>query len=171
MTDAEAHAVVSERMPDGLFTGDGPVEVHVDKDEILIVGAVDPEGLPDADDPGHEAAAEERIDEFRAATREARITFARSIERRTGRKVSWGARCGELGLLFTHLNVPVMSRLRLREREVLDTLVAAGVSRSRSDALAWCVRRVRDDQAEWLSDIREAFDAVAKVREQGPDKA
>ena len=37
-----------------------------------------------------------------------------------------------------------MTRLRMRERQTLDTLVGAGVARSRSDALAWCVRLVRE---------------------------
>ena len=41
--------------------------------------------------------------------------------------------------LFTVASVPVMTRLRQPERVVLDTLVDAGVARSRSDALAWAV--------------------------------
>ena len=54
-----------------------------------------------------------------------------------------GARgCGDTSELFTPASVPVMTRLRQPERIVLDTLVDAGVARSRSDALAWAVRLV-----------------------------
>jgi hypothetical protein len=67
---------------------------------------------------------------------------AQEAEHTFGRKVSWGARCGESYELFTTMSVPVMTRLRMGERAVLDILVAAGVARSRSDALAWCVRLV-----------------------------
>jgi hypothetical protein len=70
--------------------------------------------------------------------------------------------------LFTHLAVPVMTRLRQPERQVLDTLVDAGVARSRAHALAWCVRLVGDNAQAWLGDLREAMDGVAKVREAGP---
>lgn len=171
MNDDELRDWVTSRLPEDLFNGPGDVEVTVDKDEVLIVGHLDAKGLPKKDAAAHEVEAEERIDAFRSATREQRIQIARAIERRTGRKVSWGARCGEVGLLFTHLTVPVMSRLRIREREVLDTLVAAGVARSRSDALAWCVKQVRKDQEGWLQELRDAFDAVAQVRAKGPDAA
>ena len=44
----------------------------------------------------------------------------------------------------------------------------AGVARSRSDALAWCVRLVAQHQGEWLADLDAAMTAVRKVREQGP---
>ena len=44
--------------------------------------------------------------------------------------------------MFADLSVPVMTRLRQPERRVLDTLVESGVARSRSDALAWCVKLV-----------------------------
>ena len=61
-----------------------------------------------------------------------------------------------------------MTRLRQPERQVLDTLVEAGVARSRSDALAWSVRLVGDNSETWLAELREALTAVQKVREQGP---
>jgi hypothetical protein len=51
---------------------------------------------------------------------------------------------------------------------VLDTLVDAGVARSRSHALAWCVRIVAERQDEWLKDLRDALTHVEKVREAGP---
>ena len=53
--------------------------------------------------------------------------------RRFGRKVSWGARTGDVVVVFTTASVPVMTRLRLPERRVLDTLIDAGVARSRSE--------------------------------------
>jgi hypothetical protein len=54
------------------------------------------------------------------------------------------------------------------ERRVLDTLVEGGVARSRSHALAWCVRLVAQRQEEWLADLREALGQVEKVRDEGP---
>jgi hypothetical protein len=70
--------------------------------------------------------------------------------------------------LFTTVSVPAMTRLRMDERRVLDTLVEAGVARSRSHALAWCVRLVASKQEEWLKDLREALTAVERVRGEGP---
>jgi hypothetical protein len=62
-----------------------------------------------------------------------------------------------------------MTRLRMPEREVLDTLVDAGVARSRSEALAWCVRLVGRNQAEWIESLRTALGAVGKARAEGPE--
>jgi hypothetical protein len=70
--------------------------------------------------------------------------------------------------VFTHLSVPVMTRLRMGERRVLDTLVDAGVARSRSDALAWCVRLVKEHEAEWIDQLRDALVHVEIVRAEGP---
>jgi hypothetical protein len=61
-----------------------------------------------------------------------------------------------------------MTRLRQPERQVLDTLVDAGVARSRSDALAWCVRLVGEHAGQWLEDLRGAMGAVDELRRQGP---
>ena len=96
------------------------------------------------------------------------MAIAHDAEVGFGRKVSWAARCGDEGRLFAHLNVPVMTRLRAKERAMLDTLVDAGVARSRADALAWCARLVASKQEEWLSDLRGAFAEVEKVRAEGP---
>jgi hypothetical protein len=71
-------------------------------------------------------------------------------------------------VLFTHLAVPVMTRLRQSERVVLDTLVEAGVARSRADALAWCVRLVGQHTEDWLTQLREAMTSVQRLREEGP---
>lgn len=70
--------------------------------------------------------------------------------------------------LFTSQSTPVMTRLRIAERAVLDTLVRGGVARSRSDALAWCVKLVARNQSEWLSELREALSEVEAVRRDGP---
>jgi hypothetical protein len=94
--------------------------------------------------------------------------IAAQAEHCFGRKVSWGAVCGDVSMLFTSLSVPVMTRLRLPERQVLDTLIDAGVARSRSDALAWCVRLVATHEGDWLAELRDAFDRVARVRATGP---
>jgi hypothetical protein len=61
-----------------------------------------------------------------------------------------------------------MTRLRMTERQVLDTLVGGGVARSRSEALAWCVRLVGDHQADWIQQLRDALVAVEAARSDGP---
>jgi hypothetical protein len=61
-----------------------------------------------------------------------------------------------------------MTRLRMDERQVLDTLIEAGVARSRSHALAWCVRLVAERQDDWLKDLRGALEKVREVRSGGP---
>jgi hypothetical protein len=83
--------------------------------------------------------------------------------------VAWGASIGETQVLFTHLAVPVMTRLRQPQRQVLDTLVDAGVARSRSEALAWCVRLVGEHTEEWLGSLREAMAKVDELRTDGPE--
>ena len=82
--------------------------------------------------------------------------------------MSWGVICDNYKVMFTTLSIPVMTRLRQSERRVLDTLVDAGVARSRSDALAWCVRLVGEHEDSWLSDLREALRHVEQVRAEGP---
>jgi len=164
------------RLPDGWFTkGEGPpfegppFEVKVDNEEILVVGTLAPPELADdAGEDAREAAEAARIKRFREETREQRISVAVEAEHRFGRKVSWGASCGQSTELFTVAGVPVMTRLRMPERGVLDTLIAAGVARSRSEALAWCVRLVGRNEGEWITELREAFANVEKVRAKGP---
>jgi hypothetical protein len=117
------------------------------------------------------ATIEGRIAEFRERTRDDRMGVAREAERRFGRKVSWGVECGGLRALFTNVSAPVMTRLRQPERQVLDLLVEAGVARSRSDALGWCVRLVQQHSDDWLTELRESLEHVRKVRAQGPDQA
>ncbi|MBU6423162.1 MAG: hypothetical protein KGJ98_09435 [Chloroflexota bacterium] len=115
-----------------------------------------------------DAARVGRIQQFRSTTREERIRISREAQRKFGKVVSWGAECGDSRQLFTHLALPVMTRLRLPEREVLDALVESGIARSRAHALAWCVALVREHQGEWLKELRQAMESVERVRAQGP---
>lgn len=155
------------RIPEGWFTG--PPEVRFDREEILVTGRLGGVRLPEGSSPEERASAEEaRIARFREETRAARMRIADEAERRFGRKVAWGAAAGETEAVFTSLAVPVMTRLRIDERRVLDTLVEAGVARSRSDALAWCVKLVAKHESDWIADLREALVKVREVRAAGP---
>ncbi len=163
----EVRGWVAGRIPDGWFAG--PAEVTVDREEILVIGplaAVELEA--GASGPAKAAAAAARISRFRDETRARRMRIADEAEHRFGRKVSWGAAIDGEATRFTTLSVPVMTRLRQDERMVLDTLVEAGVARSRSDALAWCVKLVGANQAEWIDGLRRALSEVEKVRAEGP---
>ena len=162
MCEEEISAWIADRIPEGWF--EGPPEVDCDGDEILVVGPLDRPAA--ASRQGESDAA--RIQRFRESTREQRMRIAQAVERRFGRRVSWGASIGGERHLFTTLSIPVMTRLRLPERQALDTLVGAGVARSRSDALAWCVRLVAKHEAEWIAELREALVRVGELRRKGP---
>jgi len=185
---AEVAGWFAGRLPDTWFTA--PPEIIIDREEITVVGTLaapevagdDPASDPASDparspaakspaakSPAAKAAAETgRIRRFREETRDRRIAIAREAEHRYARKVAWGARVGDTHELFTTLSAPVMTRLRQPERQVLDTLVDAGVARSRSDALAWCVRLVGQNAEDWLARLRDAMQAVERVRADGP---
>ena len=157
---------------DGWFAGRLPDEwgtpqIAVDRDEITVVVTVE---APETEGTEADVAAAEagRITRWREQTREERVQIAREAEHRYGRKVAWGASAGGSRQLFTHLSVPVMTRLRQPERQVLDTLVDSGVARSRAEALAWCVKLVGENADAWLAELRQAMEAVQKVRDQGP---
>jgi hypothetical protein len=161
------------RLPEGWFDGDPTVTV--DREEITVVGK-----LADPDSAGTEAGYEEspartegRVSRFREETRSERMRIADEAQDRYGRKVSWGvevsSQSGTERILFTHIAVPVMTRLKQPERQVLDTLVDAGVARSRADALAWSVKLVGEHTEEWLAKLRTAMSAVDDLRAQGPD--
>ena len=153
------------RLPDDWFEGDP--EVVVDREEVLVVGTLPAPPAPEDESARAEAEAG-RLARFRETTREERMRIAREAERRYGRKVAWGAQSGGTRQVFTSLSVPVMTRLRQPERRVLDTLVESGVARSRSDALAWCVRLVGRNTDAWLADLRAAMESVDMVRRSGP---
>jgi hypothetical protein len=168
------------RLPDDWFAG--APEILVDREEITIIGHLPgPAPAASTEQAGAgagtaaersqaeaDAAAAGRSRRFREETRDARIEIAREAEHAFGRKVSWGVLCEGRKVMFTTLSVPVMTRLRQSERRVLDTLVDAGVARSRSDALAWCVRLVGEHEDSWLSGLREALRHVEQVRAEGP---
>ena len=155
------------RVPKNWFAG--APEVTSDSEEILVLGELPDVELAAGTAPeAREAARVARIDRFREETREDRVKIAREAERRFRRRVAWGARCGDEMRVFTTLSLPVMTRLRMPERAVLDTLVAGGVARSRSDALAWCVRLVGMHQSDWIKGLREALVKVDEVRSKGP---
>jgi hypothetical protein len=155
------------RLPDGWFTG--PPDVTYDREEVLVLGSLPAPDLgADADDDTRAAAIASRVEAFREETRATRMAIADAAEARFGRKVAWGVECGGHREVFTSLSVPVMTRLRMQERAVLDTLVDASVARSRSDALAWCVRLVGQHQDEWIAKLRDALVAVKQVRAEGP---
>jgi hypothetical protein len=155
------------RLPDGWFTA--APEITVDREEIVIVGELPALEGEFADDAARAAAESGRISRYREQTRDERIEIARQAEHRYGRKVAWGAKLGGTTELFTTLSAPVMTRLRQSERLVLDTLVDAGVARSRSEALAWAVRLVGEHADTWLAELRQAMQKVNDVRSQGPD--
>ncbi|HIV59219.1 MAG TPA: hypothetical protein H9902_14810 [Candidatus Stackebrandtia faecavium] len=165
---ADAAGWIGGRVPDDWFTG--LPEISADRDELIIIGTLEPPTYePDATDADRAAAEEGRISRFREATRDQRIQIAQQIQHRYQRRASWGAQCGGTKIVFTHQTVPVMSRLRQPERRVLDTLVDSGVARSRSDALAWCVRLVGEHADSWLSELRTAMSGVDELRRKGPD--
>jgi len=157
------------RLPGDWFTA--APEIRVDREEITIVGALPAPETAGASDAERAAAAAGRIRRFREETRSRRIEIAREAEHKFRRKVSWGVTCADATEMFTTLSVPVMTRLRQPERQVLDTLVDAGVARSRSDALAWCVRLTGENADAWLSRLRAALRHVEEVRDQGPGSA
>jgi len=164
---AEIAAWFAQRLPQE-WTATAP-QVTVDREEITVVlGLAVPELATDASEAEQAQAAAGLIARFRSDTRDRRIEIAREAEHRFARKVAWGVDVGGRRDLFTHLAVPVMTRLRQPERVVLDTLVDAGVARSRAHALAWCVRLVGQNAGEWLGELREAMSHVERVRATGP---
>ena len=161
---AEVAGWFAGRLPDGWFTG--PVDLTIDRDEITVVGTLaEPDGRrgrprgrpgrPDRPLP----RGDPRSSGWRSPTPPRSGTAGRSPG---ARPAATSASCSPT------LSVPVMTRLRQRERLVLDTLVDAGVARSRSEALAWAVRLVGQHADEWLTELRSAMESVEEVRGRGP---
>ncbi|MET0699403.1 MAG: hypothetical protein ABWY93_07030 [Mycobacterium sp.] len=165
VTPADVSEWFAGRLPESWFAGDPTVVV--DREEITVIGR-----LPDPESDETEARASGRVSRFREDTRSERIHIADEAQDKFGRKVSWGVEVasdkGTERVLFTHIAVPVMTRLRQPERQVLDTLVDAGVARSRSDALAWSVKLVGEHADEWLAKLRNAMSEVDELKTQGP---
>ena len=173
--DATVRGWFAGRIPADWFTAEP--EVTHDRDEIVVIGTLADPGSDadtssaDAERAAQRAAARQgRVEGFREDTRALRMRIADEAEARFGRKVAWGVRCGDVEELFTNLSIPVMTRLRMPERQVLDTLVDAGVARSRSHALAWCVRLVGEHEGDWITQLREALVHVQQVRDGGPSR-
>jgi hypothetical protein len=151
------------------------LRVVADREEILVVGELEPPRQRGAredephDDTRHRLRCTERIERFRDDTRDDRMSIADEAELLWGRKVSWGVSCGGFEDRFTTQSVPVMTRLRMGERTVLDTLIDAGVARTRSEAVAWCVRLVGQHENDWLVELQDAIRRVEQVRDGGPD--
>ncbi|MFE5287748.1 hypothetical protein ACFRAQ_22500 [Nocardia sp. NPDC056611] len=169
------------RLPADWFTG--PATLEVDRDEIVVLGELPlppaestPAAEAGADAPAADAAPagvpqatrEGLLARFRESTRPARMQIAQEAQARYGRNVAWGVLVDGERIMFTHLAVPVMTRLRQPERKVLDTLVDAGVARSRSDALAWTVKLAGKHAEEWLGELRTAMRKVDDLRTEGP---
>ncbi|NOX28762.1 MAG: hypothetical protein GXP35_01720 [Actinobacteria bacterium] len=151
-------------LPDSWFSE--PIEIDFDRDEIIVTGVLP---VPDlGDNPSTEVAEQARIETFREETRDRRMGIAERAQSTFRRKVSWATTCGESRSNYTVGNVPVMTRLLMDDRATLDTLIDAGVARSRSEALAWCVRLVADNETSWLEELRSAMSAVEDARTKGP---
>ena len=167
-TTEEVKGWLTGRLPKEWFAG--APEIRMDEDEIWVIGTL-PEVQAAGGADAVKAAREGAIQRFREGTRDERIQIADEARQRFGKNLAWGAKVGDQTALFTHMAVPVMTRLRLPERELLDTLVRSGVARSRSHALAWCVRLVGDNKGDWITQLRDALVHVQKVRDEGPQHA
>lgn len=163
-TTEELGAWFAGNLPDDWYTH--PVSVVFDRDEIMVTGSLAVPKVNDGDDGA--VAARARIAAFREDTREHRISIAARAEAQYQRKVSWAVECGDEQYTYTSASVPVMSRLHFEDRATLDTLIDAGVARSRSEALAWCVRLVADNETDWIDKLRAAMTDLEALRDEGP---
>jgi hypothetical protein len=155
------------RIPDSWF--EGTASIAIDGDEIQVVGTLpSPQLAENATADEISVAEQARISGYREESRGARMRIADEAQPTFRRTVSWGAVCGGSTVLFTTAGVPVMTRLRMGDRRVLDTLIDSGVARSRSEGLAWCVRLVSQHEADWIAELRDAMTAVEEVRTRGP---
>jgi hypothetical protein len=131
----------------------GPAHVDVDRDEILLL-VQPPDDVTTA--------------EFRESTRALRIRLAREAEETFGRQVSWGTLRQGARRLFTTVRTAVTAQLAMPERQVLDTLVSAGVATDRADAVGHCIRLVGQHEADWLADLCDAVAATPDGRPERP---
>jgi len=142
-----------------------PPEIALYDDEAVIVLPLATAELDEAlADEQLRAAERALIVRRREETRPWRMKQARELQPKLGRAVAWGMRAGASAALFSTRSVPVMTRLGRTERDVLDTLVAAGVADTRSAALAYAVRAFAAEHIDWLDEVREAIAQVDQVR-------
>ncbi|WP_063045771.1 hypothetical protein [Nocardia pseudovaccinii] len=166
---ADAPDWFAGRLPSDWFAGQPVIEI--DRDEIVVIGELPAPVSEKEDTPAEEVPAatkEGAVARFRETTRPARMQIANEAQRRYGRSVAWGVSVDGERIMFTHLAVPVMTRLRQPERKVLDTLVDSGVARSRADALAWTVKLAGKHAEAWLEELRTAMRKVDDLRSEGP---
>ena len=165
-TKDEVQGWFAGRVPKDWFSG--TPEIRSDEQEIWVIGTIADVTVEGGSKEALAAARAGRIKQFREETRDQRIQISQEGQQRFSKHVAWGVRIGDNEEIFTHLAMPTMTRLRLPERAVLDTLIDAGIARNRAHALAWCVRLVERNQKEWLGELREAIVKVGQVRNQGP---
>jgi hypothetical protein len=159
MPDRDLQSWVAQQLPP--IVNHRPPEVRQYTDELVLVLHVAP---PAASEGEPSEAIQELTARLRNETRALRMKIAGELERTLGLPVAWGMRVGDLETLFTTRTVPVMTRLGRAERDVLDTLVAAGVADTRSSALAYTVRAFAAEHGAWLAEVREAIAEVDRVR-------
>ncbi|HNP72692.1 MAG TPA: hypothetical protein PLO33_13415 [Kouleothrix sp.] len=163
MNTSEIAKWIQDRMPAGLLSG--PPELAMYDDEAVVLLPVAPEPhIAEADPESRRAAELRQIAAHREETRVLRMRLARDLQKQLGVPVAWGMRIGASQALFTTRSAPVMTRLGRAERDVLDTLVAAGVADTRSSALAYAVRAFAAEHADWLAEVRAAIAQVDQVR-------
>jgi hypothetical protein len=153
---------LQERLPAQLLAGTPEVSVYDDEVVLLLPIATDSAEAAAGDDTRE--AGLRQIGRRREETRRLRIQIAQELQEIVGRPVAWGMRVGDTSALFTTRSAPVMTRLGRAERDVLDTLVAAGVADTRSSALAYTVRAFAAEHADWLAEVRTAIEQVDQVR-------
>lgn len=139
-------------------------EVSLYDDELIVMLHPRQPNPPAANADEQRSQERALIVQLREASRPLRMRIAETLQQRLQRPVAWGMRIGQSEELFTARTVPVMTRLDRRERDVLDTLVAAGVAETRSAALAYCVRVFANEHHDWLQEVRGVIAQVQQVR-------
>lgn len=163
MNTTELQSWLKERLPADLVAG--MPEIAIYDDEVIVTVPLATGALGDDLAGDERRQAEQRlIAQRREETRPLRMKLARELQKQLDLPVAWGMRVGGSEVLFTTRSAPVMTRLGRTEREVLDTLVAAGVADTRSAALAYAVRAFALEHADWIAEVRAAIAQVEQVR-------
>jgi hypothetical protein len=154
MNNEELQSWLAQHLPVALAAG--PPQVRRYDDELVIILQIVP--------PADLGETHALIARMREESRSLRMQLAGELERSQKLPIAWGMRAGNTEMIFTSRTVPVMTRLARAERDVLDTLVSAGVAETRSSALAYTVRAFAAEHGEWLADVRQAIAEVERVR-------